>query len=184
MSLDHPFIDTRIADAMQSLGGMDEQLPAAIISAGQTMAGQLANDQKIMTLGLGSMAPLAQMFCNRLLVGNAQLRPALPALLLHNAIDAKTLGKPGDCLLIVGESLAADAVQQSINNALAAGVMCIVLGKANAESDFPATEQVLYLPVVMSVAPDTTNLTRIQELTLFILNCLSDTIEEQLFGSY
>ena len=178
MSQHNPFITTRIADAMESLGGLDEQLPAAILKAGEIMAAQLVAEQKIIALGLDNMEPLAAMFCNRLMYGNAELRPALPALLLDNNTQLKSLGNSGDCLLLVGESVVSSSMQNGIRSATAMGLQCIVIGQSGTSDSALNIEPAHYLPI------DTKNLTRMHEVALFILNCLSDTIEQQLFGDF
>jgi D-sedoheptulose 7-phosphate isomerase len=197
MSLDHPFIAERIADAMQSLGGLPEDLPPMMMDAGLHMAEQLINERKIMALGFDSFAPLAQLFCNALMYNNAQQRPALPALLLNNNTCAsaiaddensdswairplKALGQAGDILLILAESANAHSVQTTVAAALGNNISCIVIAADGIShgSSIDNDSRAIYLSL------DSVNLTRMHELTLFILNCLNDIIDAQLFGSY
>jgi D-sedoheptulose 7-phosphate isomerase len=198
MSLDHPFIAERIADAMQSLGGLAEDLPPFIIVAGLNMAQQLINERKNLALGFDSFAPFPQLFCNSLMYNNAQQRPALPALLLNDntcstAIAAgesadswairplQAFGQAGDVLLILAESANTHSVQTAVTAALGNNISCVVIAADGISQDSSSVNNdsnAIYLSL------DSVNLTRMHELTLFILNCLNDIIDAQLFGSY
>lgn len=201
MSLDHPFIAERIADAMQSLGGLAEDLPPMMMDAGLHMAEQLVNERKIMAVGFDSFAPLAQLFCNTLMYNNAQQRPALPALLLNDntctiAIAAgesadnwvirplKALGQAGDVLLILAESANTHRVQTSVAAALGNNISCVVITADGTALDRSINSNINNNSGVIYLSLDSVNLTRMHELTLFILNCLNDIIDAQLFGSY
>lgn len=173
MSLNNPFIDTRIAQAMQSLGGMDQALPEQVSQAGALIAAQLVAGQKVLAMGLDSTGPLAQLFCERLLYDKADIRPALPALWINDASSCKTLSKAGDCLVLVALESNSDDVTCILESAQANNVNAIVMsGQAAQIND---ASHYLHL--------NADNLPRLQELALFILNCLGDIIEEQLFGS-
>lgn len=197
----HPFISERIADAMQSLGGLDPALTNKLIQAGAFMADQLVNDQKILALGLDSCAPLAQLFCQRLMYSSADQRPSLPALMLNdatglaisngdsgsaNALGAeqlllrklKSFGQPGDVVLILSESLNASTLNACIECASAQQLHSVIIAAAPLAEPLNTSNQILYLPV------EVTNLTRLHEVALFILNCLGDIIDEQLFGNH
>lgn len=178
MSLNNPFIDTRIAQAMQSLGGMEQSLPEQVLQAGGLIAAQLVAGQKVVAMGLGSAGPLAQMFSERLLHDKADRRPALPALWVNDASSCKTLSKAGDCLVLIALEPGSDDVTQILDNAQANNVNAIVIS-GQPELNLPALKNgtSIYLPL------NAENLPRMQELSLFILNCLGDIIEEQLFGS-
>ncbi|MDG2036174.1 MAG: hypothetical protein P8J42_06110, partial [Pseudomonadales bacterium] len=84
MSTDNPFITERIAAAMQTLGSLPPELPAAMVDAGVHIANQLEQSRKVIAVGIDSFAPLSQMFCNNLMYRDAELRPALPALSLNS----------------------------------------------------------------------------------------------------
>ncbi len=199
MSLDHPFIAERIADAMQSLGGLAEDLPPIMMDAGLHMAEQLINERKIMALGFDSFAPLAQLFCNTLMYNNAQHRPALPALLLNDNTCSTTIaagesadswairplkafGQAGDVLLILAESANTHSVQTAVAAALVNNISCVVIASDGISQDISSVNNNDSNAIYLSL--DSVNLTRMHELTLFILNCLNDIIDAQLFGSY
>lgn len=199
MSLDHPFIAERIADAMQSLGGLAEDLPPIMMDAGLHMAEQLINERKIMALGFDSFAPLAQLFCNTLMYNNAQQRPALPALLLNDNTCSTTIaagesadswairplkafGQAGDVLLILAESANTHTVQTAVAAALGNNISCVVIAADGISQDNSSVNNNDSNAIYLSL--DSVNLTRMHELTLFILNCLNDIIDAQLFGSY
>lgn len=199
MSLDHPFIAERIADAMQSLGGLAEDLPPIMMDAGLHMAEQLINERKIMALGFDSFAPLAQLFCNTLMYNNAQHRPALPALLLNDNTCSTTIaagesadswairplkafGQAGDVLLILAESANTHSVQTAVAAALGNNISCVVIASDGIRQDISSVNNNDSNAIYLSL--DSVNLTRMHELTLFILNCLNDIIDAQLFGSY
>lgn len=208
MNNEHPFIAERIADAMQSLGNLPPRLAPATLQAGLHMATQLGNEHKIISVGLDSFAPLAQIFCNNLMFRNAEFRPGLPAISLNNDANSlamliandnrdeffsrslKSLGQSGDVLVVLGESANSELMANTISSAKTRGMSCVVLcpqfdektmNTDNSGYEPSATvddENVLYLTL------EPTNLTRMHEVSLFILNCLNDIIDEQLFGGY
>ena len=196
MSTDNPFITERIAAAMQNLGGLPPALPNAIIDAGVHIAGQLAQEHKVIAVGIDSFAPLAQMFCNNLMYRDAELRPALPALSLnsdasgiamaaaHENTDAlysrplKSMGQNGDVLLLLSQDLHSAIVATTLATAKANGMTAIIIGANTEQQAIENDTQTL------SLLLEETDLTRMHEISLFILNCLNDIVDEQLFGTH
>ncbi len=196
MSTDNLFITERIAEAMQSLGGLPPELPNAIIDAGVHIAQQLVQEHKVIAVGVDSFAPLAQMFCNNLMYRDAELRPALPALSLnsdasgmamasaHENADAlynrplKAMGQSGDVLLLLSQDLNSATAATTLATAKANNMTAIIIG-ANTEQ-LNIANDAQSLPLLL----DEVNLTRMHEISLFILNCLNDIIDEQLFGMH
>ncbi|MDG1293463.1 MAG: hypothetical protein P8O99_05080 [Pseudomonadales bacterium] len=196
MSTDNPFITERIAAAMQNLGGLPVELPNAIIDAGVHIAGQLVQEHKVIAVGIDSFAPLAQMFCNNLMYRDAELRPALPALSLnsdangiamaaaHENADAlysrplKSMGKNGDVLLLLNQDLNSAIVATTLAAAKANGMTAIIIGTNSEQLTIKNDTQTL------SLLLEEADLTRMHEISLFILNCLNDVIDEQLFGTH
>ena len=196
MSTDNPFITERIAAAMQNLGSLPVELPNAIIDAGVHIAGQLVQEHKVIAVGIDSFAPLAQMFCNNLMYRDAELRPALPALSLnsdangiamaaaHENADAlysrplKSMGKNGDVLLLLNQDLNSAIVATTLAAAKANGMTAIIIGANSEQLTIKNDTQTL------SLLLEEADLTRMHEISLFILNCLNDIIDEQLFGTH
>ncbi|HAU67742.1 MAG TPA: hypothetical protein DHT34_06320 [Cellvibrionales bacterium] len=196
MSTDNPFITERIAAAMQNLGGLPVELPNAIIDAGVHIAGQLVQEHKVIAVGIDSFAPLAQMFCNNLMYRDAELRPALPALSLnsdasgvamaaaHENADAlysrplKSIGKNGDVLLLLCQDLNSAIAATTLATAKANGMTAIIIGANSEQLTIKNDTQTL------SLLLEEADLTRMHEISLFILNCLNDIIDEQLFGTH
>lgn len=196
MSTDNPFITERIAAAMQNLGSLPVELPNAIIDAGVHIAGQLVQEHKVIAVGIDSFAPLAQMFCNNLMYRDAELRPALPALSLnsdangiamaaaHENADAlysrplKSMGKNGDVLLLLNQDLNSAIVATTLAAAKANGMTAIIIGTNSEQLTIKNDTQTL------SLLLEEADLTRMHEISLFILNCLNDIIDEQLFGTH
>ena len=196
MSTDNPFITERIAAAMQNLGGLPEALPNAIIDAGVHIAGQLVQEHKVIAVGIDSFAPLAQMFCNNLMYRDAELRPALPALSLNNDANGiamaaahenadalysrplKSMGQNGDVLLLLSQDLNSAIVATTLATAKANGMTAIIVGTHSEQLAIENDTQTL------SLLLEEADLTRTHEISLFILNCLNDIIDEQLFGTH
>jgi len=196
MSTDNPFITERIAAAMQNLGGLPPALPNAIIDAGVHIAGQLVQEHKVIAVGIDSFAPLAQMFCNNLMYRDAELRPALPALSLnsdasgiamaaaHENTDAlysrplKSMGQNGDVLLLLSQDLHSAIVATTLATAKANGMTAIIIGANTEQQAIENDTQTL------SLLFEEADLTRMHEISLFILNCLNDIVDEQLFGTH
>ena len=196
MSTDNPFITERIAAAMQNLGGLPEALPTAIIDAGVHIAGQLVQEHKVIAVGIDSFAPLAQIFCNNLMYRDAELRPALPALSLNNDANGiamaaahenadalysrplKSMGQNGDVLLLLSQDLNSAIVATTLATAKANGMTAIIVGTHSEQLAIENDTQTL------SLLLEEADLTRTHEISLFILNCLNDIIDEQLFGTH
>lgn len=196
MSTDNPFITERIAAAMQNLGGLPEALPNAIIDAGVHIAGQLVQEHKVIAVGIDSFAPLAQIFCNNLMYRDAELRPALPALSLNNDANGiamaaahenadalysrplKSMGQNGDVLLLLSQDLNSAIVATTLATAKANGMTAIIVGTHSEQLAIENDTQTL------SLLLEEADLTRTHEISLFILNCLNDIIDEQLFGTH
>ena len=196
MSTDNPFITERIAASMQNLGGLPPALPNAIVDAGVHIAGQLAQEHKVIAVGIDSFAPLAQMFCNNLMYRDAELRPALPALSLNNDANGiamaaahenadalysrplKSMGQNGDVLLLLSQDLNSAIVATTLATAKANGMTAIIVGTHSEQLAIENDTQTL------SLLLEEADLTRTHEISLFILNCLNDIIDEQLFGTH
>lgn len=196
MNTDTSFIIERIAAAMQTLGSLPPELPAAMLDAGVHIANQLEQSRKVIAVGIDSFAPLSQMFCNNLMYRDAELRPALPALSLNTDASGiamaaahenanklysrtlKTMGENGDVLLLLSHDLNSAIVATTLAAAEASGMTAIVIGSNNEAPNTQNNTQTL------SLLLEETDTTRMHEITLFILNCLNDIIDEKLFGSH
>ena len=127
---------------------------------------------------------------------DAELRPALPALSLnsdasgvamaaaHENADAlytrplKSMGKSGDVLLLLSQDLNSAVVATTLATAKANEMTVIIIG--------PHTEQLTIEndSQTLSLLLEEAELTRMHEISLFILNCLNDIIDQELFGAH
>jgi len=190
MSNQH-FIDQCLAEAMQTLGNLPQPLPAAIAEAGLHLAQRLIAGQKIVVIGCQSLAPLSQLFCSNQIYRDADLRPALPVISLNNGDIAaaigqgeaklafcpplQAIGQPGDALLLLCEDALSEIVASTLDCAHNQQMNTVVVGKNSAQC---SAQYNLQLPLEIE------NLTRMHEITLFILNSLNDMIDQQLFGDH
>ena len=183
MSIEYPFIAERIADAMQSLGGFAEHLPPLIQDSGEQLGRCLVQGNKIHIAGSEAMHWLAQLFAGNLVHSHALTRPSLPVMALDGrnieqcSRELQLWGSSNDALIVLGsndpqlpEALLAVARQR--------GMSSLVIGAIHDGLYQQSWPETLFLPV------DYTAITRMHEMTLFILNCLSDIIDAQLFGEH
>ena len=183
MSLDNPFLAERIADAMQSLGGFAEHLPPLIQDSGEQLGRCLVQGNKIHIAGSDALHWLAGLFSSNLVHSHALTRPSLPVLALDGrntaqcARELQLWGVKGDALIVLGNN-DATLPEALLSVAQQRGMFSLVIGAIDDSLYQQSWPETIFLPV------DYTTITRMHEMTLFILNCLGDIIDAQLFGEH
>jgi len=173
-----------------------EQLAPLIAQASHYIVEALLAEKKILTCGNGISAGHAHIFTASLMNSLEQERPSLPALSLgtdiisnpdnanasSNDIYAKqirTLGNPGDILLLVTTTGTASNLLQAISAAHDKQMQVIALTGRDG-GDVPALLDTHDIELRVPV----TTKHRIHEVHLLTLFCLCDLIDQQLFGGF
>lgn len=170
-------------------------LTETIVIAGQHMAQALLNSRKILCCGNGGSAGDSQHFSSELLNRFERERPSLPAIALTtdtstitsiaNDYDYKeifskqirALGQDGDILLAISTSGNSWNVVKAIEAAHEKNMLVIALtGKNGGHMADELQDQDIELRVPAEVTA------RIQEAHGFIIHCLCDIIDRELFG--
>ncbi len=172
-----------------------EQLAMPIAAAVDVIFGSLANNGKVLVCGNGGSAADAQRFAAGLIGKFERERPSLGAIALTTdtsiltafgddysfdeifARQVRGLGQPGDVLLAITSSGRSANVIAAIREAHEREMMVVALtgnggGKINEE---------LYDTDIQICVPSE-RLSRIHEVHLLILHCLSDGIDAMLLG--
>lgn len=196
MELDEYVIEifsSHIDTTMQSM----DQLTPRISDAATLLVQRLLDERKILTVGAGQCASIADIFCANLLSRYDYERPGLPALNLSadaaviSALASdngfkeayskqiRALGQAGDLLLVVSNNGGSRAAIQAIKAAHDRDLTVISISDQD-NRDITALMQPEDIDIVIPSA----SRARILETQLLIINCLSDLIDQQLFGSH
>jgi D-sedoheptulose 7-phosphate isomerase len=177
---------------MQSM----EALAPAIAEAADLMTQSLLGEGKILCCGEGIAGLLAQHFSASLLNRFQRERPGLPALALCSdaatltaiasdnsfneifARQVRALAMPQDMLLLINPGSGSGIALQTLQAAHDRGLQVIVIGPEE-DSDL----QALLLPEDLELRIAGSRRGRFAEVALIALNCLCETIEQQLFGA-
>lgn len=166
-----------------------EALAPLIAQASQQIVAALLNEKKVLTCGNGISAAHAQIFTANLMNGVDHERPSLPAMSLGTDVisadnnhdlfakQIRTLGQPGDILLLVTATGNAGNLLQAISAAHDRNIGVIALtGRdgGDAASLLDARDIELRVPVSAKQ--------RIHEVHLLTLFCICDLIDQELFG--
>lgn len=196
MDLDEYLIElfsSHIDITMQSM----DQLTPSISEAATLLVQRLLDERKILTVGAGQCASIADIFCANLLSRYDYERPGLPAINLSadaaviSALASdngfkeayskqiRALGQAGDLLLVVSSNGGSRAAIQAIKAAHDRDLTVISISDQD-NRDIAALMQPEDIDIVIPRATRA----RILETQLLIINCLSDLIDQQLFGSH
>jgi len=173
-----------------------EQYTPLIAHASEILLHCLTSEKKILCVGNGGSAALAQHFCALLLSRFRTERPGLPAMCL--AADGSTLtaiiedinfsdvyskqisafGQPGDVLLMTTTHGKASSLVQAIQAAHDREMLVILLN-GNDGGDVTA----LLRPDEVEICVPSSDNILIHNTHLLVLHCLCDLIDYQLFGA-
>ncbi len=188
---------TLFHESIEAKMNAGEQLAPLIADASHLIVNALLNEKKVLTCGNGISGAQAQIFTAALVNRFEQERPSLPALSLgadyttqtaiasdysYNDIFAKqirTLGQPGDVLLLITSSGSASNLLQAISAAHDKEMAVVALtGRDGGDVAALLDQQDLELRAPLTVKA------RIHEVHMLSLFCICDLIDEQLFGGY
>nr|WP_310075414.1 SIS domain-containing protein [Cellvibrio fibrivorans] len=196
MAMDQRVI-TLFHESIEAKMHAGEELAPLIAQASQLIVHALLSEKKILTCGNGISAAQAQIFTASLINRFEQERPSLPSFNLgadfttqtaigsdysFNDVYAKqirSLGQPGDVLLLLTSTGKASNLLQAISAAHDKEMQVIAL-TASDGGDVAALLDNRDLELrVPSVAKP-----RIHEVHLLSIFCLCDLIDQQLFGGF
>lgn len=186
-------IAMRIAKATEALQQSFELAPA-LVDASHTLANALLNDGKILVLGTGSSAALAQIFVAHMMHRFERDRPSLPAITLSSDVvtissladepkadqyarQIKALGKSGDCLVVISATGTRANVIQAVIAAHDSDLPVVAMTGGDGGEIAPLLNYGDSEIRVRSTHPTT-----VREQHLMIIHCLSELIDLQIFG--
>lgn len=173
-----------------------EHYTPLIAHASELMLATLASELKIMCVGNGGSAALAQHFSSLLLSRFRNDRPGLPAITVGGDFAALTgiaedtsfsevyskqiraLGQPGDILLVISNEGRSNSLVQAIQSAHDRD-MTIIAMTGHDSSNISA----LLRPDEVEICVPSDDSAMIYSAHLLILHCFCDLIDYQLFGA-
>lgn len=185
LSQSYPDLSAHIAQGLEQLGNIPEELLQTIEQSAQLIANQLLSGGKILVAADTQNQGVAQAFHFDLFERYKQQQPGLPALLLptcaNDRIDsfirsAEILGQENDILLLVNSSELEVENNQLEQLHLNRGINSIYLGQNL--SGLIDAGFTLSLPLASE------NKYRQLEMNLFILHCLSVRIQSIVFQGH
>lgn len=173
-----------------------EHYTPLIAHASELMLATLASELKIMCIGNGGSAALAQHFSSLLLSRFRNDRPGLPALTVGGDFASLTgiaedtsfsevyskqiraLGQPGDILLVISNEGRSNSLVQAIQSAHDRDMTVIAI-TGHDSSNISA----LLRPDEVEICVPSDDSAMIYSAHLLILHCFCDLIDYQLFGA-
>lgn len=183
-------------NSMDTCAHTIEQYTPLIAHASELLMATLASEQKILCIGNGGSAALAQHFSTLLLSRYRHERPGLPALTLSTdaaaitgiaedgsfsdayAKQVRALGQPGDVLLVLSNQGRSNSLVQAIQ-AAHDREMSVVAITGSSSSNIAA----LLRPDEVEICVPSDDNPMIFSAHLLILHCLCELIDYQLFGA-
>ena len=187
-------IQAHFAESIQTKIVAAEALPEFIEKAAKTLAETLIRGNKILVCGNGGAAALTQIFVSHLQNKYEKERPALPAIALtadsalvsaiasdshFDEIYAKqisALAQSGDILMVISHGGNSRNTIRAVETALSKSIQIIALNGV----DGGELAGLLGSDDIEIRAPSDKG-SRIEEIHLLVINCLSDLIDQQLF---
>ena len=190
-------LQAHFAESIQTKIVAAEALPEVIEKAAKALSAALIRGNKILVCGNGGAAALAQIFASHLLNKYETDRPSLPALAItadsalvsaiatdshFDEIYAKqisALAQSGDVLLAISHGGNSRNMIKAVETALSKSIQIIALNGV----DGGELAGLLGSDDVEIRAPSDKG-SRIEEIHLLVINCLSDLIDQQLFQQH
>jgi DnaA initiator-associating protein len=187
-------IQAHFAESIQTKIVAAEALPEFIEKAAKALAETLINGNKILVCGNGGAAALAQIFASHLLNKYEKDRPSLPAISItadsallsaiatdshFDEIYAKqisALAQNGDILMVISHGGNSRNMIKAVEMALSKSIQVVALNGV----DGGELAGLLGSDDIEIRAPSDKG-SRIEEIHLLVINCLSDLIDQQLF---
>jgi len=187
-------IQAHFAESIQTKIVAAEALPEFIEKAAKAIADTLINGNKILVCGNGGAAALSQIFASHLLNKYEKERPSLPAISItadsallsaiatdshFDEIYAKqisAIAQTGDILMVICHGGNSRNMIKAVEVALSKSIQIIALNGV----DGGELAGLLGSDDIEIRAPSDKG-SRIEEVHLLVINCLSDLIDQQLF---
>ncbi len=188
-------IQSHFQDYQQTYAQAITVLPELILKAGQLLVRCLLNGHKILACGNGGSAADAQHFTAEMLNRFELERPSLPAIALtadtptltaiandyhYREVFAKqirALGQAGDILFVLSTSGNSENIIQAVAAGHDRGLHVLALtGKDGGQLVSGLHGEDIEIRIPSYSTP------RIQEMHLFVIHCLCDLIDKQLFS--
>jgi DnaA initiator-associating protein len=187
-------IQAHFAESIQTKIVAAEALPEFIEKAAKAIADTLINGNKILICGNGGAAALSQIFASHLLNKYEKERPSLPAISItadsallsaiatdshFDEIYAKqiaAIAQTGDILMVISHGGNSRNMIKAVEVALSKSIQIIALNGV----DGGELAGLLGADDIEIRAPSDKG-SRIEEVHLLVINCLSDLIDQQLF---
>ena len=187
-------IQAHFAESIQTKIVAAEALPEVIEQAASLLSNTLIKGNRILICGNGGAAALAQIFASHLLNKYETDRPALPAIAItadsalvsaiatdshFDEIYAKqisALAQAGDVLLVISHGGNSRNMIRAVETALSKSIQIVALNGV----DGGELAGLLGSDDIEIRAPSDKG-SRIEEIHLLVINCLSDLIDRQLF---
>lgn len=187
-------IQAHFAESIQTKIVAAEALPEVIEQAAALLSSSLIQGNRILICGNGGAAALAQIFASHLLNKYETDRPALPAIAItadsslvsaiatdshFDEIYAKqisALAQAGDVLLVISHGGNSRNMIRAVETALSKSIQIVALNGV----DGGELAGLLGSDDIEIRAPSDKG-SRIEEIHLLVINCLSDLIDKQLF---
>ncbi|WP_435237911.1 D-sedoheptulose-7-phosphate isomerase [Psychromonas sp. PT13] len=187
-------IQAHFAESIQTKIVAAEALPEFIEKAAKAIADTLINGNKILVCGNGGAAALSQIFASHLLNKYEKERPSLPAISItadsallsaiatdshFDEIYAKqisAMAQTGDILMVICHGGNSRNMIKAVEVALSKSIQIIALNGV----DGGELAGLLGSDDIEIRAPSDKG-SRIEEVHLLVINCLSDLIDQQIF---
>ncbi|WP_413701636.1 SIS domain-containing protein [Psychromonas sp. KJ10-10] len=190
-------IHAHFAESIQTKIVVAEALPESIEKASLALTEALLRGNKILVCGNGGAYALAQIFSSHLLNKYETERPSLPAIAItadsallsaiatdshFDQIYAKqisALAQTGDILLVISHGGNSRNMIKAVEAALSKSIQIVALNGV----DGGELAGLLGSDDIEIRAPSDKG-SRIEEIHLLVINCLSDLIDQQLFPQH
>ena len=190
-------INAHFAESIQTKIVAAEALPEYIEKAATALTNTLIRGNKVLICGNGGAAALAQIFASHLLNRYETERPSLPAIAItadsallsaittdshFDEIYAKqisALAQDGDLLMVISHGGNSRNTIRAVETALSRNIQVIALNGV----DGGELAGLLGSDDIEIRVPSNKG-ARIEEIHLFVINCLSDLIDQHLFPQY
>lgn len=186
-------IAIRIAKATEAMHGVLSLAPQ-FAKASETLANCLLNDGKLLVLGTGASAALAQIFVAHLMHRFDRERPGLPAIALsadvvtmsalmdepqsdQYARQIRALAKAGDAMVVISATGHRVNLTQAVIAARECDLPVIALTGADGGDIAPLLQ---YADTELRVR--SAHATTVREQHLMIIHCLNELIDARIFG--
>lgn len=193
-------LEELIASRMENTALLHDQLAENLIEAGKRLEHSLNNGGKLCFIASTGLHKIASLAVDNLMSLKLSSQPAIPAILLnaHQSTDSESrahydtslmqleaIANDNDCIIFLEESASNDSFKQLSNFLNTRTINCISIlhldnSQLSPENDSQG-QRLCWIPLFDDLTM--LSIARKQELSLFILNCLTAMIEQAMFGT-